>query len=276
MSRYKPIYHIRLVITDIKSYSTYTQLSKVELYRRIDYFHEVPVSWDGTTVTCNKQATSSGEGANNLIDGSVDTKACFDSGVPSSENPVIITFSNQEGFDLTPNEYDDGDWGVYKRPVHWRWYTADDSPERDPVTYKLQISYNGIKWETVEDIDRDHWTVTNDRKTEAYSGDIRLYPRHKPIDLTDLSYIKQYIDANDLALDINTQTITTEYTLYDIDTYAENGVSVYYVNIPNYTICGHSAVGIIMAINIYYKIFFHTSSGSVSAYSIVWYVYIIH
>ena len=80
------------------------------------------------------------EGPANAIDGSVNTK--FYNGI-SPVAPLLITMPNDVLFDA------------------YRWYTANDMPGRDPLSWRVETSLDGINWTVVDT--RSGQTVTNDR-----------------------------------------------------------------------------------------------------------------
>lgn len=49
----------------------------------------------------------------------------------------------------------------------YEWYTANDAPERDPVSWRLQASKDGKFWVDVDV--QENATVTTERKTLAYA-----------------------------------------------------------------------------------------------------------
>jgi len=54
----------------------------------------------------------------------------------------------------------------------WRWYTANDASNRDPVSFKLEASNDNQNWIELDSaIDVD---VTTTRQTIAYTGNITL------------------------------------------------------------------------------------------------------
>lgn len=96
------------------------------------------------------------EGPDKLIDNSTDTKLCYLDSNYSVTN-IIINFGS------TPLDID-----VYTK---WQWYTANDSYERDPISFEFYISEDGITYYLVsEEVDYD---VTTDRYSLAYEGDIQ-------------------------------------------------------------------------------------------------------
>lgn len=103
------------------------------------------------------------ESPEKLIDNSTDTKLCYldtNYSVPS----IIINFGS------TPLDID-----VYTK---WQWYTANDSYERDPVSFEFYISEDGITYNLVsEEVNYD---VTTDRRSLAYEGNMPESPGPEP------------------------------------------------------------------------------------------------
>ena len=107
---------------------------------------------NGAIVTCTIQGQNS-TGATNeypsrIIDGNTGTKYC--SGNWSS-NPVpcILTI------DLGVNSVID--IATYSK---WRWYTANDASERDPISFILEASNDGETWIELDSVENANITTT--------------------------------------------------------------------------------------------------------------------
>ena len=118
------------------------QLSEIQLMRTGE-----GLTWpEGTTAATSGANEQKSEGAEQLIDGTVDTK-CYWGGAAA---PVTITLPEPISFD------------------GYRWYTANDSMEtRNPVSWRLEASMDGVTW-TLVDEQIDRATVTT-IKTLAYT-----------------------------------------------------------------------------------------------------------
>ena len=133
-----------------------TQLSELKLVDN----NGNEYSWNsGATASTNVPPASSGENADKLLDNNTGTKLCVNNYVPSNTNPLIITINANEVVDFS----------IYNK---WDWYTADDSPERDPITYSFYASQNGSDWLEVDAV-IDTLPPTA-RKTLAYTGRMKV------------------------------------------------------------------------------------------------------
>lgn len=89
------------------------------------------VEWPtGTTATQLKTTSPTTCGADLAIDGSLDTKHC----VQMMEDGFVV-------------QIDMGEWVPFDG---YRWYTADDSPPRDPVDWTVEVSNDGVQWAVVD------------------------------------------------------------------------------------------------------------------------------
>lgn len=134
----------------------YCQVSELKLSDGINFYSfpsdRVASEWGG-------YATGQGEFSYNMFDGSVDTKAILNT-VPSGIHPF-------GWFCYLPNNTID--CTVYK---YWSWYTANDSPDRDPISFGIVIGSgnitDGIIYKCVDF--QNNYNVTTNRKALAYSG----------------------------------------------------------------------------------------------------------
>lgn len=93
------------------------------------------VSMSGTTVTNPGGSNPNGEGPDNLVDGSTGSK-CLDFNMANS--PFTTTLI----FDMGSQKFFDG----------YRWATANDSPERDPVSWTVSASNDNVTYTTYDTI----------------------------------------------------------------------------------------------------------------------------
>ena len=96
-------------------------------------------------------------GPDKLIDGRTDTKHC----VEMLGNGFRVVF----------------DMGQPVSFSGYRWYTADDAPQRDPTDWTLQTSDDGQEWTTVDTV--ADYPTTESRKAEAA---YRLLAGEEPMD----------------------------------------------------------------------------------------------
>lgn len=134
----------RLIISAIRS-SGGMQMSEIKFLRDGS---EVSIP-SGTIITSTGAAYSQGETVDKLIDGSVDTKYY------TTSVPVTITIEFPLEVDCT----------------EWEWYTANDSPGRDPSTFSVEVSSDGNTW--VSGVSVSNFDATQSRKVLAYRGNIQ-------------------------------------------------------------------------------------------------------
>ncbi len=137
--------------------SGYIQLSELRFLNADD---EIFVWPSGTTITATSSATGSYESVEKLIDGNTSTKYC-------GSTPGYVTFEIDLG------ESGSIDISIYRT---WQWYTANDATDRDPISFSLSLSEDGVEYiefDSVSDAE-----VTTTRSALAYEGMIKpLYER---------------------------------------------------------------------------------------------------
>lgn len=141
----KKVRYIKRDITAIKSNVGCTQASEFELCDANGTKFTRP---SGTSITANHPGNNN-EGVEKLIDGSTSTKYC------TSYNPEIIIV-----IDLGANNQVD-----IKQFSKYRWYTANDAPNRDPQNWTIQVSNDNSTWEVVSTVTNAN--VTSSRNTLA-------------------------------------------------------------------------------------------------------------
>lgn len=142
--------YIRFVIDAIKGGSdTYTQLSRLEFIDTEGNLYEYP---SGTTVSTNMSGYSASESPSNIIDGNVNTKFCC----PWSAGGYLqIDLGSTETIDI--NKYS-----------RFQWYTANDGDWRDPISFRMLFSVDGINFS--DGVTVTNASITADRFTLAYTG----------------------------------------------------------------------------------------------------------
>ena len=140
--------YLKFVIRQIRGNNGATQLSVFNLYDD----NGNALSWTGATATATV-AGFSGEGAQNILDGQTSTKYCaqYTSGMS------ITIDAGSSGIDLS----------IYKT---YKWYTANDEPARDPITWGIYASNNGTNWVTVAEV--TNATIPTERYALAYTGSL--------------------------------------------------------------------------------------------------------
>lgn len=144
--------YIRLDILKKRASDSYIQLSDVRFKTSAGVFFTWPSS---TICTSTTSPTGSGENASKLIDGNTSTKFC------TFANTTSITF------DMGSNKYVD-----ISEYTQWCWYTANDGPNRDPVSFTLYGSQDGTNWVELDSaVDA---SITTTRKALAYTGNLSV------------------------------------------------------------------------------------------------------
>lgn len=162
--------YIRFDILENKTSARETQLSKIEFTDGTNV-----MSWSGASViavTCPTDA-----GAANIIDGSVDTKLCSIYNNPRFNVPLSVTIQLTTALDIT----------TYNK---FRWYTANDLHFRDPRSFRVMGSTDGVTWSCL--LYETGFIATESRKTLAYTGDIANIqaPIKKWVKITDTTWIE--------------------------------------------------------------------------------------
>ena len=138
--------YIKMTIFATRNSGMGMQLSLVQLLDGED----TVVPWpSGTTVTSNAPSYASGETPQNLLS-NTDTEY-YTSTNPTVSNPSEIVFDLGTTLDFNK----------------WRWYTANDTTERDPASFALGVSSDGESFIT---IDNQAITPTTNRRTIAYTS----------------------------------------------------------------------------------------------------------
>lgn len=156
------------------------QMSEIRLMDESGNFYQFPA---GTTVSTTLEVSVAAESPANLIDGLVTTKYFCSSF--AAGGTITIDLGDGQGADLLT-------W------TKWQWYTANDVPNRDPVSFDFEASHNGSDWVTLDSV--TDASITQDREALAYAGDLDIIrPVELPEGYTQVEYIQssgaQYIDT---------------------------------------------------------------------------------
>lgn len=138
---------LRWTITKLKGSTNICQMAELYLYDK----DSNKLGWiSGTTVNAPSQASYlSSEGPEKIIDGNVNTKFCLSNFNIYTTSGMPIVIEIPETVDFTSYSY----------------VTANDSSERDPISWTLELSYDNETWFTVSEISGA--TITNNRLTET-------------------------------------------------------------------------------------------------------------
>ncbi len=105
----------------------------------------------GATATNPSGDNPSSEQPSKAVDGSVDTKW-----LDLNKGSLVLTYSSAVTID------------------NYRWATANDSTERDPIRWTLEGSADGTAWTLIDDRTNEDQSVTTDRKTYLANIDINI------------------------------------------------------------------------------------------------------
>ena len=131
--------------------SGYIQLSEIEFLDSNGSKYAWPA---GTSASSSVNPTSSNENAARLIDGSTSTKFC---GYTSGGVTFVIDLGESNTIDIRK----------YNR---WRWYTANDYQDRDPVSFSLSFSNDGSMYTQLDSV--SDGSITTSRYSLAYEGSL--------------------------------------------------------------------------------------------------------
>ena len=139
--------YLRFTINSIRGATGATQLS---IFNLLDA-NDNRMSWAGATATASTPGFNN-EGAENILDNQTSTKYCANY---TSGMYITIDAGSGNGFDLA----------IYNK---YQWYTANDEPARDPVSWIISASNNGTNWKTLAQV--SNATILTERYTLAYTG----------------------------------------------------------------------------------------------------------
>lgn len=155
--------YIRLIVNALRNNTTIFQVSEIKILSKTGESMPWPAE---TLVTSTMKETSEAESPKKLIDGSVETKFCS----------VHFSPGAQINIDLKSNILD------RKEYTSWQWFTANDSPERDPVSFELQGSVDGSDFLTLDSV--TNASITTTRNILAYTGNFqKIEPEQPPMTL---------------------------------------------------------------------------------------------
>lgn len=142
--------YIRFIINAKRgSDDVFIQLSRLDFLDEDGNLFEYPT---GTTVTSSLTGYSSGESPINIIDGNVNTKFCSPW---SAGGYITIALGNSETINIAK----------YSR---FQWYTANDGSWRDPTSFTLQFSNDGVNFVNAAVV--TNASITTTRLALAYTG----------------------------------------------------------------------------------------------------------
>lgn len=180
------ITNVRMVIYGVRSSGGDTQVTEVELLDENDNV----IVWGSGTATSNGNVYTSSQQADKAFDGITNNK-WYTNSKPSASVPIWIDFEFEEPILLD----------IVKK---WRWYTGGDSPNRDPVTFDLQVKRYGADHYTIID-SAENESITSNRNAVAYTKAVTASTEGDEI---SNAYLKvngawQYLIGSDID-DVNT------------------------------------------------------------------------
>lgn len=166
--------YIRFRVDSIRGTGTTVQFSELQFLDTNGNVFAYPSS---ANVTATISATGDSEGPSKIIDGNLDTKFC--------------STAFKSGFYLTI-DLGDGKSIDIKKYKKWQYFTANDSSERDPISFALLVSNDGSNFIALNTVSGA--TITETRKAVGYTAEIPIVE-----DYTELEYIRsngaQFIDT---------------------------------------------------------------------------------
>ena len=155
--------YLRIIVNALRGNTTVFQVSEIKILSKTGSVMAWPAA---TVVTSSIKETSEGESPAKLIDGNVETKFCS----------TQFSAGAKIDIDLGDNVLD------LEQYTAWQWFTANDSPERDPVSFELQGSVDGSDFLTLDSA--TNASITSTRNTLAYTGNFqKIEPEQPPITL---------------------------------------------------------------------------------------------
>ena len=143
--------YLRMTVTKNRGNANITQWADVRLNDGSGNYY----NFSGATVT-GTQHGNSGEDYDMLIDNNADTKYCTGY-TPSESSPLVVTIALASAIN------------IFDYPFFEYW-TANDSSERDPVTFDVEVSSDGTNYYNVLSVIAAN--ITTSRKVLGYQANI--------------------------------------------------------------------------------------------------------
>ena len=133
--------YVRFRVYGVKTAGNSMQFSELALYRQ-----GVQQTWAGATAWSGVAGitTASSEGPEKAIDGSTATNSKFNDQSFSANGESQLIIYNESGFEF--NSYS--------------WWTANDTVGRDPASWHLEVSDDGVTWKTCHSVSSFSATAT--------------------------------------------------------------------------------------------------------------------
>lgn len=138
--------YLKWTITKLRNSTSIFQASEFNIYNR----DKQKIAWENSSVYVSSNASySSSEGPEKLIDNNASTKLCVTNFSTFSNTGMDIFFEISKDINV----------------FYYSYTTANDSDERDPVSWKLYRSENGTDWTLLSTVDNAN--ITTERKLET-------------------------------------------------------------------------------------------------------------
>lgn len=137
---------LRLTIKKLRNSTSICQLSELYLYDSLNNRVSFP---SGTTITAPNASYYSSEGPDKIIDNNTNTKFCCTNFSNFTSTGLVILFELPS--DIIFSKYS--------------YVTANDSSERDPITWTLEKSNDNIEWELLSSI--ENFVIPTSRRVET-------------------------------------------------------------------------------------------------------------
>lgn len=187
---------LRWTITKLKGSTNICQMAELYLYDKDGN----KLNWiSGTTVNAPSQASySSSESPEKIIDGNVNTKFCLLNFNIYTTGGMSILIEIPETIEFTSYSY----------------VTANDAQERDPISWKLELSYDNTTWFNLSEV--SDASITNTRRTETQKWNIKVPYNIKYLIQSDNTLYT--IENNELKVLEVTELTSDTFKTYGSDT----------------------------------------------------------
>lgn len=149
------ITNVRMVIYGVRTAGSDTQVSEVQLLDSNDNV----ILWGNGTATSNGNVYSSSQTPEKAFDNITNDK-WYTNSKPSESVPIWIDF--------------EPDTPIATNTIYsWQWWTGDDSSGRDPVTFDLQLSFDGGNTYIIVD-HVDSANIPTSRNALAYTNEVLI------------------------------------------------------------------------------------------------------
>lgn len=148
--------YIRMTITKLRGIPLHNaiQLSDIRIYDSNRQLYSYPKE---ATVIASLSNTYDAEPPNNLIDNNPQTKYCSTNWGNSQLGKCTITIDLGQNNGISLIDY-----------PYYAYYTANDAPNRDPITWKMSVSNDGNNFKTIDY--RKDMTITSSRCAQCTEG----------------------------------------------------------------------------------------------------------